>query len=51
MKLHDYIEKAKAELENLEAKFLIEHLKDPKNLPIEMDEEDWIEQEISWRWG
>jgi len=49
MKLHEYIEKAKEELDAMLDKFVEENKLDPDNWPLEMAEEEWLDQEIAER--
>jgi len=49
MKLHEYIEKAKEELDTMLDKFVEENKLDPDSWPLEMTEEEWVEQELAER--
>lgn len=49
MKLDDYIEKSKKELEDLRKLYKKNHESDPENWPVEAEEGDWTEQELAYR--
>jgi len=51
MKLEDYIEKAKKELDDLQNQFVESNKKDPDMWPLEMEETDWGDQELAARFG
>lgn len=49
MTINEYIEKAKNELDSMNATFKENNQKDPDHWPLEMTEEEWVEQEIAIR--
>lgn len=51
MKLKDYIEQSKQELDDMEKMFIEENKTDPKNWPLEFPEEEWVDQEMSTRFS
>lgn len=51
MELHEYIKKAKQELDDMAKQFIEGNKSDPDMWPLEMDEETWGEQELAKRFG
>ena len=51
MHLKEYIEKAKKELDAMEAKWIEENKKDPHSWPLDMFDIEWEEQEMAERFG
>lgn len=49
MTLNEYLIKARQEIIDMESKWNTEHIKDPAAWPMEMDEAEWVEQELAMR--
>lgn len=49
MNIEEYIETAKEELDLFKEEFLLKHKNDPENWPIDMEEGEWGEQELEYR--
>jgi hypothetical protein len=49
MTVDEYVEKSKIELDNMAKMFKDNHEKDPNGWPVEMEEDDWTEQELAAR--
>lgn len=48
MTLEEYIILRKKELDDMFTYYKQEHKKDPKNWPLDMREEEWLEQELAY---
>lgn len=49
MTLEEYVKRAKMELDEFEAQWKQDHSRDPKNFPMELQEDEWKEQELAVR--
>lgn len=49
MTLQEYVEKAKAELDRFKENWLEENWKSPSAWPLDLEESEWEEQELSDR--
>ena len=51
MTIDEYVEKSKRELDNMAKMFKDGHEKEPKYWPLEMPENEWVEQELAARFS
>jgi len=51
MELIEYIKKAKQELDDFAQEYLKGHESEPELWPLDMDEVDWGDQELTSRFG
>ena len=51
MKLNEYIEQAKIELDDFKYLYELGHAENPERWPMEMDDSEWGELELDSRWG